>query len=404
MRNLLVIFLALTLAAVSSAQSSVTLYFHASSTNVDSGAVASIFNNFEVDSIVSFANSLPNSNGMDNAELAHLRAMSVLDVADSMGVLYACKVRSTVVAGNDAGNRKVIIYISPKPNSPLAEAVEKSMNRMNAVQRMTWAADNADDFYNEWESMHDIEHSEVRAAPVESIRLWRVNVSPDSAHVSSLISEVSVLDRQAPANLFNLDIQDQAVRAKMISSLDTVTNHISKSMIINEGINKSKQLRRKMRLMLHMWARYDAKPSARKDREGARLDNYNELLNSGTYAQAANWTKAGRELKREVIEKYGDQIPWLGWDKKAYREYWETHSVFEDKEEVVTTTNPLAKKMNYSPLTDKERAKIKKQRAREKAKGLRQAKADDRRLKRVKWRKKWTSCIVAAKRALGLID
>ena len=335
----MIIFLALTLAAVASAQSSVTLYFNASSTTVDSGAVASIFNNFEVDSIVSFANSLPNQNGMDNSELAHLRAMAVLDVADSMNVLYACKVRSTVVAGSDAGNRKVIIYISPKPNSPLAEAVEKSMERMNAVQRMTWAANNADDFYDEWESQHDIEHSEVRAAPVESIRLWRVNVAPDSAHVSSLASKAPVLDRQAPANLYILHKKDSLIHLNRETFVRLAANHIDRQQARDTAWMNSKRLRRKMRHAFKMWVKYDAIPSHKMGREGAVLPN------GGSYQQATLWTPAGRKLKRHVVWTWGNDIPFLGWDERAYAEYYSDFTVFGEvvKNSVVETgLNPYA--------------------------------------------------------------
>ena len=381
MRNLLVTFMAMMLIASATAQSSVTLYFNASSTTVDSGAVASIFNNFEVDSIVSFANSIPNRNGITNAELAHLRAMSVLDVADSMSVLYACKVRSTVVAGNDAGNRKVIIYISAKPNSPLAKAVKDDMNRRNAVLK---------------ETMEDV-HSKVRTQPVESIRLFRVNVSPNSAHVSSLVGTASGLDLQVPANLYILHKKDSLVHLNRETFVRLAANHIDRQQASDTAWINSKRLRRKMRHAFKMWVKYDALPSHKMGLEGAVLPN------GGSYQQATLWTPAGRKLKRHVVWTWGHDIPFLGWDKKAYVDYYETFTVFGKVVEDKVVLNPYAKSMSYNPLSDKERAKIKRQRAREKARGLRQAKAEQRRLNRIKRMKKWTSCIVAAKRALGLV-
>jgi hypothetical protein len=351
------------------AQAPIVFHFDASSAELqDESEVVALYSNYRIDSIVGYANSLPNADGKDNCLLARARVESIVKVALDYGFDFGFHAHFEVVPGGRAEDRKVVVYVSYKykevSDMPMAQADTSDYDQVirdfvgrlgNANEVLTATAE--DEYFEQME--RDMSRSTVMIKPVD---VSQVNVSP-SSHVSSLVSEVAVLDRQSPANLYTLNQADIAVRQTMEFGLDTATNHIDKSMICNKGMNESKKLRRRMRLMLQMWIKYDAIPSANELKEGAVFGNGN------SYRIAATWTPTGVSAKRQAIEKYGDQIPWLGWDKKAYKEYWATHSVFEDKEQA----NPLAHKMSYKP------SKVKKKKRESTRNGLR--------------KRKWENCI-----------
>jgi hypothetical protein len=89
----------------------------------------------------------------------------------------------------------------------------------------------------------------------------------------------------------------------------------------------------KGRYAYRMWIKYDAIPSHKLGKPDAVLPN------GGSYGQSNLNTPGGQRMRRTVIEKWGRDIPFLGWDESSYKEWYKDHSVFSE---------PVAKKMSYS--------------------------------------------------------
>lgn len=324
------ILVALMLAAVASAQSSITIYFAPSSVEVERQSICSVFQNFKVDSIVGYANSLPNLNGQSNEDLARQRVESVLAAVEGTDVEYSLFVDRRVVSSADAEYRKVVIYVSAKEGTPMAGAggsvltMADSVCTVPVVEEMEMAS---------VEMANEVLRAsarEFRTAEVEVVSPVAVNVSP-----RELVGEV--LPKKV-MTLYSLDAKDEMVQEMMREKMAEADNHIDRQQARAIGMTESKKLRRQMRFMLQMWIKYDAIPSCKMGREGARFGNGN------SYRIAATWTPAGVSAKDDLIIKYGKDIPWLGWDRSAYAEYWSTHTVFGE----VKDKNPLARKMSYS--------------------------------------------------------
>jgi hypothetical protein len=85
---------------------------------------------------------------------------------------------------------------------------------------------------------------------------------------------------------------------------------------------RRKLLVRRGNYAYRMWVKYDAHRSWKEGRPGAVFDN------GGGYHTLPWWGIGARKHRNKAIDKFGREMPFLGWDEDLYREYYSNHSVF----------------------------------------------------------------------------
>lgn len=179
-----------------------------------------------------------------------------------------------------------------------------------------------------------------------------VNVSPTSVHFLSLHQlMLEYEDRTADDQVY------YARKVRQTMPLDELQFHRDTSWA------QRGRLIAKGRFAYRMWVEHDAIPSHKADRQGATLNN------GGSWALSLRHTPVGKALKREVMGKYGADIPFLGWDEQVYIDHYATHSVFGPvRKDAVAKAKSMS--YRYSPGSAKDIRKMKRKSKAGKRRGI----------------------------------
>jgi len=264
----------------------------------DSAEIATfITEGYTAISVVGYANSLPNLNGMSNETLAQVRAQSV------MGLLN--EVPTSFVVGET--RIVTITFTKVDGNKQYAAATNDTIITIPTTDTITATV-------NAFDNKVDTAFTTVYNTTV-------VPTTIDTAAITTTTTSTAVNKTVKHTSVYALRLADHIEADRFHGYKQCVTWNKAKEFKDSIWHNR-RNIIRKGNFGYRMWVLYDAKRSHSEGRHGAVFPN------GGGYHTLSWWGINGRKHRNDVITKHGREIPFMGFDKKEYEKYYMTNSVF----------------------------------------------------------------------------